>query len=184
MNQTVRTRREKLYDYQERAIDTLFSKLDDSPANYKLLYQLPTGGGKTLIFSDIAKRFIARYKKKVVILTHRIELCKQTARTLKAIGIKNKIISSEVKSVRKDSGQCYVAMVETLKNRIDEGKIDTRDVGLVIVDEAHYNAFHKLLGFFDAAGIIGVTATPLSSDPEMPMNKHYDEVVVGESISS
>jgi ASC-1-like (ASCH) protein len=34
-------------------------------------------------------------------------------------------------------------MVETLKNRINDEKLD--NVGLVIIDEAHYNSFRKLL---------------------------------------
>lgn len=179
-----RTRREKLYGYQQEAIDTLFKKIEASPVNYKLLYQLPTGGGKTVIFAEIARRYIARYSKKVMILTHRIELCRQTSGTLKMLGTKNRVINSQVKKVRKDSGQCFVAMVETLKNRIEEGQIATGEFGLVIIDEAHYNAFHKLLDEFSNAIIIGVTATPLSSDPGMPMNKNFDELIVGESISS
>jgi superfamily II DNA or RNA helicase len=56
-------------------------------------------------------------------------------------------------------------MVETLKNRIyDE---NTPDVGLVIIDEAYYNSFRKLLSSFTNA-ILGVTATPLSSNIKLP----------------
>jgi len=75
-------------------------------------------------------------------------------------------------------------MVETLKNRIKDGQIDTTKIGLVIIDEAHHNSFHKLLGEFQNATIIGVTATPLSSDNNLPMHKNYDELIVGESITS
>ncbi|RYZ34074.1 MAG: DEAD/DEAH box helicase, partial [Sphingobacteriales bacterium] len=34
------------------------------------------------------------------------------------------------------------------------------------------------------AVIIGVTATPLSSDPELPLHDSYDELIIGESIGS
>lgn len=174
-----------LYGYQQTDIDTLFEKLEQSPDQHRLLYQLPTGGGKTRIFSEIASRFIAKYQQKVIVLTHRIELCHQTSATLKKLGIKNKVIDSSVKQLgRKDLNTCYVAMVETLKNRIREGIIKTDEIGLVIVDEAHHNSFHKLLGKFDQATLIGVTATPFSSDINLPMRKHYYELVVGESISS
>ena len=37
-------------------------------------------------------------------------------------------------------------------------------MGLVIVDEAHYNSFTKIFKFFDQSFILGVTATPLSSN--------------------
>lgn len=175
----------KLYPYQENDIAILFQKLDERSKNHRLLYQLPTGGGKTVIFSEIAKRYINKYQKKVMVLTHRIELCKQTSSALKMASIGNKVVSSEVKRIsRRDAFKCYVAMVETLKNRISNGQIDIDNVGLVIVDEAHHNSFHKLLGQFKNASIIGVTATPFSSDINLPMNKNYDELVVGEPIGS
>lgn len=175
----------KLYRYQESDINKLFDKLEQNKSNYKLLYQLPTGGGKTVIFSEIAARFIAKYNKKVIVLTHRTELCNQTSAALKMSGTKNKLITSCVKTVsRKDGYQCYVAMVETLKNRINDGLIKTDDVGLLIVDEAHHNSFHKLIGKFKNAAVIGVTATPFSSDINLPMRKNYEELVVGEQIGS
>jgi superfamily II DNA or RNA helicase len=175
----------ELYNYQQNDINHLFDIVEKYPANHRLLYQLPTGGGKTRIFSEITNRFISRYQRKVLVLTHRIELCNQTAATLKSLGIKNKIINSAVKTLsRKEGYQCYVAMVETLKNRIKEGLINPGEIGLVIIDEAHHNSFHKLLGNFQKAGIIGVTATPFSSDINLPMRKNYDQLIVGESISS
>jgi superfamily II DNA or RNA helicase len=175
----------ELYNYQESDIGHLFENIECHQVNYRLLYQLPTGGGKTRIFSEITNRFIQKYQRSVMVLTHRVELCNQTSKTLKELGIRNKVINSTVKSLsRKETYQCFVAMVETLKNRIKEGLIDPSNIGLVIIDEAHHNSFHKLLGKFKNARIIGVTATPFSSDINLPMRKHYDELIVGESISS
>ncbi|WP_020215142.1 DEAD/DEAH box helicase [Flavobacterium rivuli] len=175
----------KLYTYQESDIATLFDKMEQSVTRQRLLYQLPTGGGKTVIFSEIAKRYIDKFRKKVVVLTHRTELCKQTSATLKKAGVNNKEINSSVKKIpKKDDYQCYVAMVETLKNRIKNGDINVDAVGLVIIDEAHHNSFHKLLDKFKNAAIIGVTATPFSSDINLPMHKNYNELIVGEPIGS
>jgi len=175
----------QLYHYQQKDIQTLFEKLEQCGTQCRLLYQLPTGGGKTMIFSEIAGRYIEKYQKKVIVLTHRTELCRQTSSSLQLLGIPNKIINSTVKRIpRREAYSCYVAMVETLKNRINDGLIDINSVGLIIVDEAHHNSFHKLLGKFPNAAIIGVTATPLSSDINLPMRKNYDELVVGEQIGS
>lgn len=173
----------QLYRYQEKDINALFDTIARNPPEYRILYQLPTGGGKTVIFSEIARRFIQKYNKKVIVLTHRIELCKQTSSALKTAGIKNKIINSTVKRINRRMGyDCYVAMIETLKNRIEAGQVNADEFGLVIIDEAHHNSFYKLLSEFTNATIIGVTATPLSSDSDLPMNKSYDELIVGESI--
>jgi superfamily II DNA or RNA helicase len=72
----------KLYDYQQDALEMIFERLRKYPNKYNLCFQLPTGGGKTVIFSEIAKRFIKETGKKVLILTHRIELLGQTSRQL------------------------------------------------------------------------------------------------------
>jgi superfamily II DNA or RNA helicase len=172
-----------LYPYQEKDLNTLFKKLGEAPAHRRILYQLPTGGGKTRVFAEIAKWFISTYKRKVIVLTHRTELCNQTSATLKKLGISNKIINSAVKRLSShDDRHCYVAMVETVKNRIRDGILNPQSIGLVIIDEAHHNSFQKLLGKFSHAFVIGVTATPFSSNINQPMNKNYHELVVGESI--
>ena len=175
----------KLYDYQHGAIDKIFDRINESPNNFNLLYQLPTGGGKTVIFSEIARRYLNRNDNKVLILTHRIELCKQTSNMLKEFEVENKIIDSDVKEItNEDNYSCFVAMVETLNNRIKENKVEIHDIGLVIVDEAHYNSFRKLFKHFEKCFILGVTATPLSSNINLPMREIYDDLIVGEKISS
>ncbi len=175
----------ELYDYQQEDLNQIFDHFENSSSNYKLLYQLPTGGGKTVIFSEITRRYITQRKKKVLILTHRIELCKQTSNMLNTFGVNNKVINSQVKELDDaDEFMAFVAMVETLNNRLNEKKIDMSDIGLVIVDEAHHNSFRKLFRFFEHAFMLGVTATPLSSNIKLPMKDTYDELIVGSSIEA
>ena len=174
-----------LYPFQEAAIQEISKKLNELEDSHNVLFQLPTGGGKTVIFSEITRRYIKSTGKKVLILTHRIELCKQTSRMLTEFNVNNMIIDSKVKSVSDDNDfVAFVAMVETLNNRLQEEKITLNNVGLVIVDEAHYNSFRKLFKYFEEVNILGVTATPLSSSIKLPMNENYQELVIGESISS
>lgn len=175
----------ELYDYQETALGQIFERLDNNPENYKLVFQLPTGGGKTVIFSEIARRYIAQTNKKVLILTHRIELCNQTSKMLSEFQVNNKIINSNVKELYdQDDYMCFVAMVETLKNRLNEEKLELDQIGMVIIDEAHYNSFRKLFKYFENCFILGVTATPLSSNMKLPMNDIYNELLVGEPVLS
>lgn len=175
----------ELYDYQERALLRIFDRLADKGGPSRLLFQLPTGGGKTVIFSEIARRYVKQTNKKVMILTHRIELSGQTSRMLDTFTVKNKVITSEVKDLKDQDGfDCFVAMVETLNNRLNDDAFELKDIGLVIIDEAHYNSFGKLLKFFDKSTILGVTATPLSSNVSLPMKDNYDELIIGESIQS
>src|SRR3954467_7075525 len=93
----------QLYPYQAEAVENIFKRLMELPPNANLLFQLPTGGGKTIIFSEIAKRYIQKYGRKVLILTHRIELGKQTSEVLNEAGISNKVITSDVKQLPQQS---------------------------------------------------------------------------------
>lgn len=174
-----------LYPFQENTVNTILEELEKNGKEFNLLYQLPTGGGKTVIFSEIAKQYISKWKEKVLILTHRIELSVQTSKQLSAIGVNNKIINSEIKTLE-DQGeyQCFIAMVETLNNRLHDNGNFIEDVGLVIVDEAHYNSFRKIFQFYGQANILGVTATPLSSNRALPLNDNYHKLIVGESIAN
>ncbi|WP_378173792.1 DEAD/DEAH box helicase [Aquimarina sp. SS2-1] len=173
-----------LYSYQKGAINKIFKSFEDAREDYHLLYQLPTGGGKTVIFSEIVRQYLKHHNKKVLVMTHRIELCKQTSNMLTGFGVDNKVVSSKANLDDQSEYSCFVAMVETLNNRLNEDKLDISDIGLVIIDEAHYNSFTKLFKFFEKSFILGVTATPLSSNSKLPMKDNYDELIVGESIGS
>ncbi|GGE17517.1 DEAD/DEAH box helicase [Psychroflexus salis] len=179
------TEEKELYNYQERDLQKIFDYIENYPDNYNLLYQLPTGGGKTVVFSEIVRRYIEKKGKKVLVLTHRIELCKQTSKMLKGFGVRNKIINSKVKELPDGNDyMCFVAMVETLNNRLNEEKLNVDNIGLTIIDEAHYNSFTKLFKHVEDSFVLGVTATPLSSNIKLPMNRNYDKLIVGDSISS
>jgi superfamily II DNA or RNA helicase len=178
-------KKKELYPFQRRVVEQVVSELTAQGDNFNLLFQLPTGGGKTVIFSNIAKEYIERTKRKVLILTHRIELCIQTSKQLTALGIENKVVNSLVKNLDDQKEyDSFTAMVETLNNRLQDNKEFIQNIGLVIVDEAHNNSFRKIFQYFKDVNILGVTATPLSSNKTLPLKDNYDKLIVGESIKS
>lgn len=174
----------ELYSYQKGAIEKVFEKFETAPSDYHLLYQLPTGGGKTVIFSELVRQYLKHHSKKVLVMTHRVELCNQTSKMLDSFGVVNKVVNSTANLEDQEKYSCFVAMVETLNNRLNDDKLDISDIGLVIIDEAHYNSFTKLFKFFEKSFILGVTATPLSSNKNLPMKDNYNELIAGESIGS
>ena len=174
----------ELYSYQKGAIDRIFQAFEEAPEDYRLLYQLPTGGGKTVIFSEIVRQYLKTHQKKVLVMTHRLELCKQTSNMLTEFGVKNKVVNSTANLDDQKDYSCFVAMVETLNNRLLDNVLDVSDVGLVIVDEAHHNSFTKIFKFFSKTFLLGVTATPLSSSIKLPMKDNYDELIAGETIQA
>jgi superfamily II DNA or RNA helicase len=122
----------------------------------RVILCLPTGAGKTVIFSDIAARAAAKGKR-VAILTHRRELLSQAGKL----------------------NSCDVLMVETLNNQIKRG-LDLSQYDLLVVDEAHIGNFRKVLKGFDGF-VIGATATPVSNPP---LKDQYNAIVCPVGIES
>jgi superfamily II DNA or RNA helicase len=146
-----------LFDFQKENINQIwkaFKKHD------KICYQLSTGGGKTIIFSALAKLWNDKFNKRVLILCHRIELVDQTIATLNKMGVTCEAVTSKVKKLN-HSSQCYVAMIETANNRLKKDPYFLKDVGLLIADECHILIFDKVFEYFKDAKILGCTATPV-----------------------
>jgi len=163
----------KLRDYQERSTVAVAQKL--ASGKRKVVFQLATGGGKTIIFSAISKRYTDKNEKSVLILVNRKELLQQTRRTLyNAFDMHCQVIVAGMKSV--PYAKVYVGMIESTIKRIPG------DVGLVIIDEAHNDQFNKIHQYFDEQFIIGFTATPLSANKRRPMKMFYEDIVCGIDI--
>jgi superfamily II DNA or RNA helicase len=69
-------------------------------------------------------------------------------------------------------------MVETAFNRMKKNPAWFKNVGIVIVDEAHLDNFSKTFPFFDDVIVIGFTASPISSNKRKPMKDFYQDIVV------
>ncbi len=124
----------------------------------RVLFVLPTGGGKTYTFVHIAEQAAIRGNR-VCILVHRQELVDQSSRSLHNIGCNHGVIAA---GYRQDlSHTVQVASVQTLARRLHT--IPPNFFQLLIVDEAHHavaGTWAKVLAAMPRAHILGVTATP------------------------
>jgi superfamily II DNA or RNA helicase len=147
-----------LRDYQINAIN----KIESVSGNCCL--QMATGSGKTFTFCELSKRHFTEKVEKVLIVVHRKELLNQAFNSLGERCFK---IEKGIKVIPHDYDY-YVAMVETVNKRLHL----LPHFGLVIIDECHIGNFKKL-PFFEAekTKVVGVTATPVSENPLLPMYK-------------
>ncbi len=150
-----------LRDYQIEAIESIRNAY--RTGNRKVMYVLPTGGGKTVVFSEIC-RLASLKKKKTVIFVHRKELYYQAS-----AAIYNHIDRENLLYVK-------VAMIQNSK------KINVEDAEFVIFDEAHHVSASSYLSVIRRnpnMKILGVTATPSYESARV-----FDRVIYGPDITT
>jgi len=174
----------KLRDYQGSITGKIINFF--SGGGKHTLVQAPTGAGKTVIFSYIAQRSAAK-NKKVLILTNRTELLKQTGGTLQDFGLQPYFIQAGTKFINFNSN-CYVAMTQTLRNRLNNPlwrKWIKNDIDLVIIDEAHKQDFNYIFedGILDDKYVLGFTATPRRTGKMRQLALDYEEIIDEVSVT-
>lgn len=169
----------KLRDYQQDAVNNIRQSYIRG-AKAPLLV-LPTGGGKTVVFSYIAATTAARGKR-VLILVHRVELLRQTSAALTKSSVHHGLINP--KYTPDLFAPVQVASVQTLIKRLD--KIKPPD--LIVIDEAHHalaGTWKKIIDHFPNARILGVTATPCRGDGTglgIESGGVFDDLVLGPQV--
>jgi len=166
----------QLRGYQQRAIDDL---RDAYRAGSRApLLCLPTGGGKTIIFTAIAQSAVSRGHQ-LLILVHRRELLHQASRKLTAIGLDHGLIAAGIPAT---SNPVQVASVQTLVRRLPG--MDWQP-SLVIIDEAHHasaGSWARILQQWPDAYRLGVTATPCRLDGR-GLSTAFDSLVQGPTVA-
>jgi superfamily II DNA or RNA helicase len=163
-----------LRPYQRDAVDRV--RLAFMAGHRSVLFVLPTGGGKTVVFSHIAQQAAARGNR-IAVLVHRAELLEQASRSLAALGVEHGLIASGRSMNLRAPVQ--VASVATLARRLD--MLSPELFQLLVVDECHHasaGTWAKSLKHFCSAKVLGVTATPCRSDGQH-LGAWFSSMVVG-----
>ncbi|MGN1133789.1 MAG: DEAD/DEAH box helicase [Oscillospiraceae bacterium] len=153
-----------LRPYQNEAKEAVFKEWEQG--NNKTLLVLPTGTGKTIVFSAIAEECVKRGER-VLILAHRGELLDQAADKLyKATGLKSAVEKAEQSCL----GTWYRVVVGSVQTLMREKRLKgfSQDYfDTIIIDEAHHaisDSYQRVLEHFPKSKVLGVTATPDRGD--------------------
>lgn len=148
-----------LRPYQQAAIEAVYQSWQNG--HRRVMLQLPTGGGKTVIFSSIATDAL-KNGQGVLVVAHKKELITQARAKLEAIsGLPAGVIKAGFPF--EPEYDIQVASIQTLTSR----KKVRPDAGLLIFDEAHHcsaRSYKALMEEYPQSLILGVTATPIRED--------------------
>ena len=173
-----------LRHYQNTVVSGIRNSFKDLYSS--VLAVLPTGGGKTVVFTYMAHAMSLK-NKKAIILVHRVELLRQTSAALAKFDVEHGMINPQYTPNFKNNVQ--IASVQTIIKRLNYFVSINWIPDVIIIDEAHHvnsKSWLKIINHFKELNpklkIIGVTATPIRGDGQglgITSGGIFEEMIVG-----
>lgn len=171
----------ELRPYQEQARTAIQKEWQEG--RKKTLLVLPTGCGKTIVFSKVIEDRV-RMGERVLVLAHRGELLDQASDKLeKSTGLKTATEKAEQTSLG-SFFRVVVGSVQTLQREKRLSKFPPNFFDTIVVDEAHHcisAGYQFVLQHFQESNVLGVTATPDRGDMQN-LGTYFDSLAYEYSL--
>ena len=103
----------ELRPYQQEGLDSIIEAFTDGEEG--VFYTLPTGGGKTVVFSALINHYLP-HEKTFAIVAHRVELLKQAHKTLETLtGVDAGLVKAS--NSDKPNSPIQLCMIQSLRSR-------------------------------------------------------------------
>jgi len=169
-----------LRKYQIECIEKIQQHLK---SNNSCIVTLPTGAGKTIVFTALSKQTFNR----VLVISHRDELVFQTIEKAKYFYKDKDIGIAKADLWDVDGKKIISASIQTLYNRLNQLKF-TKNLDAIIIDETHHFAKNTYLEVYNSikklnpnVKLIGFTATPFRSDKQS-LIPYFGQLVYNKDI--
>jgi DNA repair protein RadD len=168
----------RLRPYQIKAVADVRAAYEDNAR--RVLFQLPTGGGKTIIFSHVLAG-AAQRGRRVLVLTHRQEIADQVEAAVAMADVGYGKIAA---GCAESDEAVQIASIATLAQPKPLAR--WRDwADFVVIDECHHSVsptWARAISAQPRARILGVTATPERLDGR-GLSEQFDRMVTGPSTA-
>ena len=178
----------KLRPYQQEAIDEVLAARERGVK--RMVISLPTGAGKTVIFSRLA----AQAERQVLVLAHREELLTQAKnkleRTLESMGLEGSVEIEQGEKRASPDAKIAVCSIRSLHPERLGRMMKGRDLELIIYDECHHAAATdnkrvlEQIGCFEhdwGGTLLGFTATTRRGDGQ-GLDDVFEEIIYSRTI--
>lgn len=154
----------QLRPYQEEARTKVQQEWKEG--RKRTLLVLPTGCGKTIVFSKIIEDRV-KMGECVLVLAHRSELLEQASdKLMTATGLGTALEKAENTSIG-SWFRVVVGSVQTMQREKRLSQFPPNHFDTIVIDEAHHaisDGYQRVLEHFGEANVLGVTATPDRGD--------------------
>jgi superfamily II DNA or RNA helicase len=173
-----------LRPYQAKALAHILACKDRGL--HRVLVVMPTGTGKTTLFSALVGEFQRQYGHKSLILAHRRELLEQAQARIR---MQNPGVSVGIEGAGRRLVEPFDAVVASVQSlgRENNSRLAGFEPGCLIIDEAHHSAadsyqhvFRRYGAYEEKCFTVGVTATPHRMD-NRPL--HGDEEAIFQEVA-
>ena len=179
----------ELRPYQRDLLDRVQNALSSNP-EVRLMMQLPTGGGKTIIAGALLKDRLAGGRRKAVWLTHRKELAEQTRQMLTDAGVSamTKVNWTPGEGAPAMAGGVVILMAQKVSRQTARREVWNRycSTDLMIVDEAHHAAakgWERAIRQWPGP-VVGMTATPWRLSEKEGFDDIFGELLCGSQVAN
>lgn len=171
----------ELRPYQEEARSAVQKEWNEGRKHTLLV--LPTGCGKTIVFSKIIEDRVKKGER-VLVLAHRSELLEQASDKLKtATGLETALEKAESTSIG-SWFRVVVGSVQTMQREKRLSQFPVNHFDTIVIDEAHHaisDGYQRVLNYFEDAQVLGVTATPDRGDKQN-LGQYFDSLAYEYSL--
>ncbi len=172
----------QLYPFQQAIVDEYTKQV--AAGVRRIMLVVATGGGKTVIASDIITAANAVHKK-IVFIAHRNELLTQGHSKLQSFGVNAGIIKSGRDKDARPLANVQICGIQTLHARAIRGEtMEMPPADIVFIDECHHvpaMTYQAILARYPDAIVVGLTATPCRGDGR-GLGNTFDAMVQGPQI--
>lgn len=151
-----------------------------------IIYQLPTGGGKSVIIKSVIQGW--NNNEQIIVFAHKRKLLLQLRDHFRSIGIEAGVLAGQLQE-NLDSRVLIVSIRTAVKDARLQSLLE-RDWGLVVIDEARHSrtaSYDKVLdALFEKhpnCKLLGVDATPYRKDKKR-LDKHFQHMVVSDETTA
>lgn len=174
-----------LFPDQQQTVNEVLSAFDKEQLR-SIILCAPTGSGKTVMASWLAKHFVEKKGTRVLMLSDRIFLNNSFYESLTDAGLVPFNINGK-KDLMNIGYNLYVSTSQTLKSRIKSHAFMDwikKSIDYVFIDECHkeeFNVFFEIK-IFEKAKVIGLSATPEREGKQRQLAEDYQKIILGTQI--